>query len=152
MELFLIFIWGLISRSVLLSWFCSLRDMYKARCCLIRETCEMLLHAFIVTHFDYCNALLYGLPKKQITKLQEVQNSAAQLVTDTRKYDHITPMLIELHWLPVQKQIVFKILLLTFKHVKCLHGLGPSCPSDLIVKMPSLELTINLSLYCQELI
>ncbi len=34
--------------------------------------------------------------------------------------------IIELHWLPVEKQIVFKILLLTFK---CLHGLAPSYPA-----------------------
>ncbi len=80
---------------------------------------------------------LYGLPNKQIMKLQRVQNAAAQLVKDTRKYDHITLVLIELHWLPVEKRIVFKILLLTFK---CLHGLAPSYLSDLIVKKPSLDL------------
>ncbi len=57
--------------------------------------------------------------------------SAAQLVTDTRKYDHITTVLIELHWLPVETRIVFKILILNFK---CLHGLAPNYRSDLIVK------------------
>ncbi len=62
-----------------------------------------MVRAFINTQLDYCNALLYGLPKKQIKKLQGVQNSAAQLVTDTRKYDHIAPVFIELHWLPVGK-------------------------------------------------
>ncbi len=93
------------------------------------EICEMMVHAFITTWLDYCNSLLYGLPKKQIKKLQGVQNSAAWLVADTRKYD-----LIGLHWLPKKKRIVFKILLLTFK---CLHGLTPSYLSDLIVKKPS---------------
>ncbi len=54
-----------------------------------------------------------------------------------QEYDHITPLLIELHLLPVEKRIVFKILLLTFK---CLHSLAPSYLSDLIVKKPSLGL------------
>ncbi len=78
---------------------------------------------FITTQLDYCNALLYGLSKKQTKKLQGVQNSAAQFATDTRKYDHITPVLSECHWLPVEKQIVFTILLLTFT---CLHVWHPA--------------------------
>ena len=39
-----------------------------------------------------------------------------------RKYDHITPVLKELHWIPVKERIVFKILLITFK---ALNGLAP---------------------------
>ena len=48
-------------------------------------------------------------------KLQSVQNAAAQLITCSRKYDHITPILKELHWLPVCEHIKFKIMLVTFK-------------------------------------
>ncbi len=73
----------------------------------------------------------FGRPKKQIKKLQGVQNNIAWFVTDTRKYDHITQVLIELHFPLVEKRIVFKILLLTFK---CLHVLAPSYLSELIVK------------------
>ncbi len=54
----------------------------------------MILRAFITRRLDYCNTLLYGLPEKQIKKLKGDQNSATQLVTDTRKYDHITTVLI----------------------------------------------------------
>ncbi len=93
----------------------------------------------------------FGRPKKQIKKLQGVQNNIAWFVTDTRKYDHITQVLIELHFPLVEKRIVFTILLLTFK---CLHVLAPSYLSELIVKKKNLRgfvLTINLSLSCQEL-
>ncbi len=129
--------------AIIRSSFCSLADMYTARCYLTIETCEMVVHAFITTQLYSCNALSY---KKQIKKPQGVQNWTARFVTDTRKYDHITPVLIELHWRPVGKQIVFKILFLTYK---CLHGLASSYLSDLIVKKPHLSgfiLTIKLSL------
>ena len=58
-----------------------------------------------------------------ICKLQRVQNNAARVVTLAKKHDHITPVLKELHWLPVRKIIEFKILLLAYK---CLHGTAPS--------------------------
>ncbi len=58
--------------------------MYKARGCLTRKTCEMMVHDFLTICLDYCNALLYGLNKKPIKKLHAVQSSAALLATDTR--------------------------------------------------------------------
>ena len=54
----------------------------------------------------YCNSLLYGCRKMQFKKLQYVQNTAARIVTQTRKFVHITPVLIDLHWLPVSYRIV----------------------------------------------
>ena len=85
--------------------------------------------SFITCHLDRCNSLLYGLPDTLIAKLQRIQNSAARLVTRTRGHDHITPVLYNLHWLPVKYRIIYKILLLTYK---CLHGLAPDYLADLI--------------------
>ena len=89
----------------------------------------MVLHAFVTSRIDYCNGLLYGLPDYEIAKLQRVQNAAARLLMSYKKYDHITPILINLHWLPVRYRINFKILLLTFK---ALHGTAPSYINGLI--------------------
>ena len=77
----------------------------------------MVVHAFVAPKLDYCNYLRYGLPKFLIAKLQSIQNSAARLVCNcmTRKFDHITPTLIDLHWLPIRHRIVFKILRLVYK-------------------------------------
>ena len=93
------------------------------------KTTETLIHAFITSKLDNCNYLLFGLPKHLIDKLQAVQNASARLVTLSRKHDHITPVLIDLHWLPVAARIKFKIIILTFK---ALHGLSPVYIQDLI--------------------
>ena len=54
-----------------------------------------------------------------------------QLVERTPKHGHISPVLQELHWLPVEQRIIFKILLMTFK---CLNGIAPSYLSDLVTR------------------
>ena len=74
---------------------------------------KILVHAFVSCRLDNGNVLLYGLLKYLIERLQAVMNCAARLILCKQKYDHITPLLIELHWLPVSQRIVFKILLLT---------------------------------------
>ena len=90
---------------------------------------EKLVHAFVSSHLDYCNSLLAGLPQSHIAPLQRIQNTAARLVTRTKKYEHITPIIRSLHWLPVQKRIVFKILLLVYK---CIHNQAPSYLQNLV--------------------
>ena len=78
---------------------------------------------------DNGNALLFGLPKYQIQRLQSIQNCAARLVKRHSKFDRASPLLFELHWLPVEQRITFKILLFVFKS---LNGLAPFYLSDLI--------------------
>ena len=108
-----------------------LRNIARIRHLLSIESTEILLDAFVFSKLDYCNALFYGLPQCVIKKLQLVQNSAARLITCSRKYDHTTPLLIQLHWLPLTKRIWFKVLLLTFKAI---HKLSPVFLQELISK------------------
>lgn len=109
------------------SAFFHLRNIARIRKFLSFNTTEILIHALVTSKVDSYNALLFGLPKYELKKLQSVLNAAARLLTFTRKFDHITPVLKQLHWLPIEKRIHFKILLLAFKG---LHGLAPAYISD----------------------
>jgi len=92
--------------------------------------------AFISSRLDYCNSLLAGATSGLLTKLQSVQNAAARFVTMSRKFDHITPVLRDLHWLPVRRRITFKVAPLVYK---CLHGFAPPYPAEDCVLVASLS-------------
>jgi len=65
---------------------------------------------FILSRLDYCNFMFYGLIHIQLRRLQSVQNAVARLVTGRRQREHITPVLIDLHWLPVRRRVDFKLV------------------------------------------
>ncbi len=90
---------------------------------------EKLVHGFMTSRLDYCNALQGGCLASSINKLQIVQNAAARVLTRSRKYDHSTPILQSLHWLPIKFRISYKILLLTYK---ALNGLAPAYLTSLL--------------------
>ena len=71
--------------------------------------------SIVTSRLDYCNALYHNMSEANFAKLQLVQNTLARVVVRKRKYDHITPSLRELHWLPVKHRSTFKIATLTHK-------------------------------------
>ena len=107
----------------------ALYNIGKLRPYLDKASTETLIHAFVASRLDSCNSLLYGLPQNVINKLQRVQNSAARLVTRVRGRVHMKPVLRTLHWLPIRKRVMFKILLLTYKAI---HGLAPQYIMNLL--------------------
>ena len=113
--------------NVVRTAFFKIREISYYRKFLTTSATKTLIHAYVTSRLDYCNGLLYGLPDKSINRLQSVLNTAARLVALKRKDDHITPVLKELHWLPIKFRIQFKILLLVFKS---LNGMAPQYLSE----------------------
>ena len=87
------------------------------------------MNSLVTSRLDYGNALLSGASNGTISRLQRVQNTAARLITRAKKCDHITPVLIRLHWLPVAYRVQYKLLLYTYK---ALHGLAPPYLQELV--------------------
>ena len=107
--------------------FFQLRQLRLVRSSLTDDSVKTLVHAFVSSRLDYCNSVLYSVSGRLLRKLQTVQNATARVVTRSRKFDHITPVLNELHWLPMVQRVRFKLVLIVFK---CLHGLAPSYLTD----------------------
>lgn len=74
-----------------------------------------LVQCIIVSRLDNCNSLFYGIQEYEIARLQKLQNSCARLIYGRKKFDHVSDLYIELHWLPIKQRIIFKILLLVYK-------------------------------------
>uniref|UniRef100_A0A3P9LSI1 Reverse transcriptase domain-containing protein n=1 Tax=Oryzias latipes TaxID=8090 RepID=A0A3P9LSI1_ORYLA len=96
--------------SLVRSCFYHLKNIAKLSHILSRSEMEMLIHAFISTRLDYCNSIFTCLNEKSLERLQVVQNAAARLLTKSSKYSHVTPLLNQLHWLPIRYRVHFKIL------------------------------------------
>jgi hypothetical protein len=111
------------------SAYAQLRNIGQIRRYLTSDAAKSLTNGLVTSRLDYCNSLLYGLPQSTLKKMQRVQNTAARIITRTPRRDHITPGLKELHWLPIQSRINFKILTTTYK---ALHHLAPDYITDML--------------------
>ena len=90
---------------------------------------KTLASSFILSRLDYCNSLFINMNKDLIQKLQKLQNFAAKVIFKKSYREHVTPCLIDLHWLPVKYRIDYKVAILTYK---CLNDLAPQYLSDLV--------------------
>ncbi len=103
--------------------------MYKIRECVTEVAAKTMVHALVTSKLDYCNSLLYGLPDILLNKLWIVQKSSARLITMSGKYQHISPTMKMVYWLPIRQRIEYKVLLLTYK---ALNNLAPVYLSNLL--------------------
>jgi len=116
-----------------ISQLCQLRSVRQS---LTTEATWALVQAFISCRLDYCNSLLAGVADVYLRQLQSVQNAAARLVAGAHRHDHITPVLVGLHWLPVRQRIIYKTAVLVWK---CLHDAAPRYLADLCVPAHSVH-------------
>ena len=103
-----------VSETCKASYF-HIRALRHIRPSLTTEACKTIAAAIVGSRLDYCNSLLAGTSVSNLARLQLVQNTLARVVTEKSRFCHITPVLSELHWLPVRHRINFKIATITFK-------------------------------------
>ena len=95
------------------------------------QTCTTLVLMLWITHLNYANAILYGLPQSTLGKYQTIQNMCAKLVLNRKKCSRSSLVLKELNWPPIEQRIKYKILTSTFK---CITGTALKYLQDVINK------------------
>ena len=90
---------------------------------------QRMLNVWPFQWFGLNTPLFFGLPESQLQSLQRLLNTAARIVSKTKRHEHITPVLAELHWLPVKYRLDYKVLLLVYK---ALHDPGERDPLPLL--------------------
>ena len=95
--------------------FFHIRVLRHIRASLTTEASKTIAVAIVGSRLDYCNSLLAGTSVSNLTRLQHVQNALARVVAQKPRFCHITPVLSDLHWLPVRHRIGFKIATVTFR-------------------------------------
>ena len=93
----------------------NIRALRHIRPMLDKTVANTVACSIVSTRLDYCNSLLFGTSTRNLQRLQRVQNALARVVSGTRRRDHISPVLRELHWLPVPLRIEYKVALITHK-------------------------------------
>ena len=106
-----------------------LRNLYRIRRFIDSTTCAHAARSLILSRLDYGNSLLGGLSKTDMLRLQRLQNRAARLIFQSDKRTSAAPLLRELHWLPVQQRVDFKILVHVYN---CIQGSSPGYLQDLV--------------------
>ena len=123
-----------------------LRRIGSIRKYITAGICHKLVVALVTSNIDYCNGLLGGLAAKDVDCLQQLQNRAARLVTRSKAAMHITPIRKDLHWLPIQERINYKIIVTVYK---CIHRLAPNYPvPKLLVNRRLVHLPQNFGTNC----
>ncbi len=92
-----------------------IRDIRRIKPLIPSTALIPLANALVSSRLDYCNSLYSGISKSNINRLQRIQNSLARVISGTAKYDHITPVLKDLHWLPIKQRSSLRLAYLSTK-------------------------------------
>ena len=112
--------------------FATLRQLRTIRRSVPDSVFQSLVVSLVLSRLDYGNSTLAGVPAYQHSRLQSVMNAAARLIHRCRKYDRVTPLPRDLHWLKSTERVDFKLAVTVYK---CLHGLAPKYLSDSIQRI-----------------
>ena len=126
----------------------ELRRISSIRNYLTLEATKTLVSSCVLSRLDYCNSLLIGCPQTLLRSLQQVQNSAAKLIYKSKRSSSCTPLLQELHWLPIEQRIKYKAACLCYQVIT---GVAPRYLSDmfkLYVPSRSLRSSADNRIFC----
>ena len=92
-----------------------LAQINRVKHCLDKNTLLTVIHALVFSKMYYCSNVWANTTNKNVRKLQAVQNFACRIVSGAKKYDHVTPLLKSLSWLPVKDRLYYHQAIMAFK-------------------------------------
>ena len=113
-----------------LNW--HIRNLSRIRRFLDFSACHNAVRALILSKLDYGCCLLNGVSQKDVSRLQRLQNRCARLIFQLPKFTHSSPLLKQLHWLPVAQRIQFRTMVHTYKSLN-------HCAPDYLSSLLSLQ-------------
>ena len=96
-------------QDICLNFYIDIQCISSIRHLLSIDATKTLLVAFVLPKLHYCYSLFYGSPMYMLEGRQKVQNSAARPIFQCRKENHISPLLMSLHWLSINACIEYKL-------------------------------------------
>jgi len=123
------------------SCFAVLRQIRCIRRYVTRPVLLSLVVSLILTRLDYGCATLAGITGRQMDRLQSVLNASARLIYSARKYDHVSALLRDLHWLRVPERITFRLAVLAYR---CQHNLAPPYLAAELHRVAEIESRLKL--------
>ena len=121
---------------VVSSCFSKLYQINRVKKSFIKETLKLLIASLVFSKMLYCFTVWSITSAGNVSKLQSIQNFASQIITNSKKFDHVTPLLRQLNWLPVEQLQLYKNVIMTYK---CLNDLAPQYLSDKFIKRSSIH-------------
>ena len=109
--------------------FSTLKNIARICSLLTSEAPKIIVQGLVISKLDYCNTLLLGTSNYQLSRLQTIQNMGWRVISNLKKHDHVSNAMKELHWLKVQEQIQYKVLVTMYQ---CVNGLALSFLTNLL--------------------
>jgi hypothetical protein len=114
----------------------KLCQINRVKHCFDQKTLIYIICAVVMGKLYYCSTVWSNTSFSNIKKLQAVQNFACRIIANGKKFDHITPILKDIGWLPVKEHLLFKDLVMIYK---CINSLAPTYLCDLFLKRKELN-------------
>jgi hypothetical protein len=123
------------------TYFYHQRRLCSIRRLLGQDVAAQLVSVLVLTRIDYCNEVLADLPSVALRLLQRVLDKATRLVLDLSSRDHVTPALLQLHWLPIKYRVRYKLCLLVHQAI---NGSAPPYLANMLTTVASVSLRASL--------
>ena len=118
-------------KNVVSSCMGKLCQINRVKDCFDSDTLRLIINALVMSKLYYCSVVWSNTSATNIKKLRTVQNFACRILTNAGRYDHVTPALRTIYWLPVEEHLKYREALITYK---CMNGLAPPYLSELFMK------------------